>query len=92
MATKGYKIKIPTAAQAKLIARAFALDETIHGPHPTKPGYHFPTTKAVIREGWFADTGTEYIGPSGSHFYHVYAVTPAGLLALECFLNRLRTY
>ena len=74
------KKDLPTAAQAKFIARCWSGGET------RKIGqYTDPTERALIKRGWLTLNGEDGVFPNGTQ-YVVYEVNDAALDALASYL------
>lgn len=85
------KTKIPSEAQAKRIARSWAegrpTNIMLRGRHGGD-AYNDPTSLALLKNGWIASTGTQY--EENGYCWESHTITPAALLALECYFRKVR--
>lgn len=85
------KTKIPSEAQAKRIAKCWAdgrpTNIMVRGRGESAP-YNDPTSLVLVKNGWVAPTGMQY--EENGYCWESHKITPAALLALECYLQKVR--
>lgn len=85
------KSKIPSEAQAKRIARCWAEGRPTNIMVRGRGGsatYNDPTNLVLVKNGWVSPSGTQY--EENGFCWESHELTPAALLALECYLQRVR--
>jgi hypothetical protein len=85
------KSKIPSEAQAKRIAKCWADGRPTNVMVRGRGGaaaYNDPTSLVLVKNGWVAPTGTQY--EENGYCWESHKITPAALLALECYLQKVR--
>lgn len=82
------KSDLPSAAQARLIARLWGQNKTVGimvRDREGKEPYNEPTTAACVKRGWLGRSGAPYMLNDFEFIPH--GVTYSGLLALGRFLR-----
>lgn len=85
------KSKIPSEAQAKRIAKCWAEGRSTNIMLRGRDGsaaYNDPTNLALVKNGWVAPSGAQY--EENGYCWESHKITPAALLALECYLQKAR--
>lgn len=86
------KAKLPSAAQAKMIAIWWAKGRSVNIMKQAPEGrrvYNDPTVLACLKGDWLvASGGLPYF--ENGYGYEPHALSAAGLLALESYLQKLR--
>lgn len=80
------KKNMPSAAQAKFLARAWGNGHMVALP---RSGYIEPTLAACVKRGWLRSVGGVGEWPNGT-VYDRQEVSPAGFTAIEFYLRDLR--
>lgn len=85
------KRKVPSEAQAKRIANCWAQGRPtnimVRGRHGDD-AYNDSTSIALLKNGWIEPTGAQY--EENGYCWESHQITPDALLALECYLQKVR--